>query len=59
MIGNAAKVRRFTVILAVAGSVACARAMAALTSSRVRCISTFQEKKRSISAVPRLVTLHR
>ncbi len=59
MMGNAAKVRRFTVILAVGGRLACARAMAALTSSSVRCISTFQEKNRSISAVPRLVTLHR
>ena len=59
MMGNAAKVRRLAVILAVGGRLACARAMAALTSSSVRYISTFQEKNRSISAVPRLVMLHR
>ena len=35
------------------------RAMAAFTSSRVRNMSPFQEKNRSSSAVPRLVTLHK
>src|SRR5271157_6096418 len=58
MIGKAAKVRRLATILAVGGKVDWTRANAALTSSRVRYISTFQEKKRSISAVPRLVTDH-
>ena len=59
MIGKAAKVRRFAVILAVGGRVDCARARAAFTSSSVRYMSTFQEKNRSISAVPRLVMDHR
>ena len=55
MIGNAAKVSRLAVILAVAGSVGWTRAIAAFTSSSVRYMSTFQLKNRSISAVPRLV----
>ncbi len=55
MMGNAAKVRRLAVILAVGGSDGCTRARAALTSSSVRYMSTFQSKNRSISAVPRLV----
>src|SRR5215831_7599685 len=59
MIGKEENVIRFAVIFAVGGSVACTRAMAAFTSSSVRYISTFQEKNRSISAVPRLVMLHR
>jgi len=53
--GKAAKVRRLATILAVGGRVGWMRAMAAFTSSRVRYMSTFQVKKRSISAVPRLV----
>ena len=59
MIGKAANVSRFAVSLAVGGSVGCIRAMAAFTSSSVRYMSTFQLKNRSISAVPRLVTLHK
>src|ERR1017187_7591853 len=55
MMGKAAKVSRLAVILAVGGSEVCTRASAALTSSSVRFISTFQLKNRSISAVPRLV----
>ncbi len=56
MIGNAAKVSRFAVTLAVGGSELWTRASAALTSSSVWNMSTFQEKKRSTSAEPRLVT---
>jgi hypothetical protein len=59
MMGKAAKVRRLAVILAVGGRRGLdARAMAALTNSSVRYISTFQVKNRSISAVPRLVMDH-
>ena len=55
MIGKAAKVSRLAVIFAVGGSVGWTRASAAFTSSSVRYMSTFHEKNRSISAVPRLV----
>src|SRR5215467_15781705 len=59
MIGKDENVIRLVEILAVAGSVDWTLAIAAFTSSSVRYMSTFQEKKRSISAVPRLVTLQR
>ena len=55
MIGNAANVSRFAVIFAVDGSSGCTRASAALTRSSVWNMSTFQEKNRSTSTVPRLV----
>ena len=55
MIGNAANVRRSARSFAVAGTSACTRASAALTRSSVWNMSTFHEKKRSISAEPRLV----
>ena len=55
MIGNAANVRRFAVTFAVGGSEDCTPASAALTSASVWNMSTFHEKKRSISSDPRLV----
>ena len=55
MMGNAAKVRRLAVTLALAGSVGWTRASAAFTNSSVWYMSTFQSKNKSISALPRLV----
>src|SRR5580693_7991897 len=55
MIGKLANVIRFATTLAVDGSSGCARESAAFTYCRVWNISTFQLKKRSISAEPRLV----
>jgi len=53
--GKAAKVRRLAEILTVGGRVGWTWASAAFTSSRDRNMSTSQVKKRSISALPRLV----
>src|ERR1700730_60479 len=53
--GKLANVRRWASTFALDGSSACVRDSAALTYCSVWNISTFQSKKRSISAEPRLV----
>src|SRR5436190_3033728 len=55
MTGKLAKVMRRVAIVAVVGSAGCTREIAAFTYCRVWNMSTFQLKKRSISAEPRLV----
>src|SRR5579884_2972250 len=55
MIGKVANVRRCTSIVAVDGSVLCARETAAFTYCSVWNMSTCQSKNRSTSAEPRLV----
>src|ERR1700751_1080350 len=55
MMGKLANVIRLGTMVAVGGSSGCTRAMAAFTYCSVVNISTFQLKKRLISAEPRLV----
>ena len=55
MMGKLAKVMRLATTLAVGGRSVWTRARAAFTYCRVRMVSTFQSKNRSISAEPRLV----
>src|SRR3954453_8099532 len=55
MMGKLAKVMRFATMVAVGGSSAWTRDMAALTYCNVWNMSSFQLKKRLISAEPRLV----
>src|SRR5438132_11338129 len=55
MMGKLAKVIRLATTVAVGGISGCTREMAAFTYCNVWNISTFQSKKRSISAEPRLV----
>src|SRR5260370_19820175 len=55
MMGKLANVKRWASTFALAGSSVCARDSAALTYCNVWNMSTFQSKKRSISAEPRLV----
>src|SRR5579885_2589491 len=55
MIGKLANVMRFATTVAVDGNSGCTREMAALTYCSVWNMSTFQSKKRSTSAEPRLV----
>ena len=55
MMGKLAKVMRLATTVAVGGSSGWTREIAALTYCRVWNMSTFQSKKRSISAEPRLV----
>ena len=55
--GKVAKVKRLVVICAVAGNDWATLASAASVNCRVRNMSTFQSKKRLMSADPRLVVL--
>src|SRR5205814_7039528 len=55
MMGKLAKVIRLATTVAVGGISGCTREIAAFTYCRVWNMSTFQSKKRSISAEPRLV----
>src|SRR5437016_3964515 len=55
MMGKLAKVIRLATTVAVGGISGCTREIAAFTYCNVWNMSTFQSKKRSISAEPRLV----